>query len=37
MQDAMHQFEKGMGLTLKNAWFHAEAVHVSTVLNNILF
>ncbi|KAL0585998.1 hypothetical protein ABG067_004321 [Albugo candida] len=29
MQDAMHQFEKGMGLTLKNAWFHAEAVHIT--------
>nr|CCA18637.1 conserved hypothetical protein [Albugo laibachii Nc14] len=29
MLQAMHQFEKGMGLALKNAWLHAEAVHIT--------
>lgn len=32
MQDTtvelMQKFERGMGLTLKNAWLHAEAVQV---------
>lgn len=26
--ELMQQFERGMGLTLKNAWLHAEAVQV---------
>lgn len=26
--ETMEKFERGMGLTLKNAWLHAEAVQV---------
>jgi hypothetical protein len=29
--ETMEKFERGMGLTLKNAWLHAEAVQVQPV------
>lgn len=29
--ETMEKFERGMGLTLKNAWLHAEAVQVQSV------
>uniref|UniRef100_K3X8B5 Uncharacterized protein n=1 Tax=Globisporangium ultimum (strain ATCC 200006 / CBS 805.95 / DAOM BR144) TaxID=431595 RepID=K3X8B5_GLOUD len=29
--ETMHKFERGMGLTLKNAWLHAEAVQTTDI------